>query len=166
MKTNIVLLISLSVALFQCSTEAEITKSPIWGVDYSAESTTGFAQGSIEQQTDGTKTIYIVSSGELREGEENFYTVSFTFENGGSLQLGIIKKTADYNYHFPGNESANQLVSATFNGKALDLTESSISIQPDLGDNKLHIITKMHTLNVGDLNGMLSRIPLLKRATS
>lgn len=166
MKTNIVLLISLSVAFFQCSTEAEITKSPIWGVDYSAENTKGFAQGSIEQQIDGTKTIYIVNSGALHEGGENFYIVSFSFENGGSLQLGIIKKTADYNYHFPGNESVNQIVSATFNGKALDLTESSISIQPDPGDNKLHIITKIYTLNAGDFNGMLSRIPLLKQATS
>ena len=165
MKTKFLLLISLSVAFFQCSTEAEITKSPIWGVDYSAESTTGFAEGSIEQQNDGPKVIYIVNSGALREVGENVYNISFTFENGGSLQLGIIKNTADYNYHFPGNESENQLVSATFNGNALDLAESSISIQPDGGDNKLHVITNMHTLNAGDFNGTSSRIPLLKKAT-
>ena len=167
MKTKIVLLISLSVLFFQCSKEGVETKSPLWGVDFSAENTTGFAEGAIEQQNDeGPKVIYIVSSGALREAEENFYTVSFTFENGESLELGIIKKTADYNYHFPGNESDNRLISATFNGEVLDLTDSSISIQPDQGDNKLHVITNMHTLNAGDFNGTLSRIPLLKRATS
>jgi hypothetical protein len=66
-------------------------------------------------------------------------------------------------YLFPGDQTGNRLVSATFNGNALDLAESSISIQPDQGDNKLHIITNMHTYNAGDFSGTLSRIPLLRR---
>jgi hypothetical protein len=162
MKTKILLLISLSVVFLQCSTEGEMTKSPLWGVDFSEESTTAFAEGSIEQQNAGPETVYIVESGALREAEESHYTISFTFENGETLLLGIEKKTMDYNYHYPGTESENRLVSATFNGTPLDLTESSISIQPDTGDNKLHIITNMHTINAGDFNGTLSRIPLLK----
>ena len=161
MKTKILLLISLSVVFLQC-TEGEMAKSPLWGVDFSAEGTTTFAEGSIEQQNAGPKTVYVVQSGALREAEEKHYTISCTFENGETLLLGIVKKTVDYNYHFPGNESENRLVSATFNGVPLQLTESAISIQPDTGDNKLHIITNMHTLNAGDFNGTLSRIPLLK----
>lgn len=165
MKTKLLLLIGLSVVFFQCSTEGELTKSPLWGVDFSAESTAAFAGGSIEQQNAESKTIYIVESGSLRETEESHYTISFIFQNGESLQLGIIKQTTDYNCHYPGAESENKLVSATFNGIPLELAESSISIQPDTGDNKLHIITKMRTINAGDFNGTLSRIPLLEKAT-
>ncbi len=162
MKTKIVLLISLSVILFQCSTEEKIAKSPLWGVDFSDESTVAFAQGSIEQYNGGPKIIYIVNEGSLRQAEESLYTISFTCENGESLQLVVTKKTAEYSYHFPGNESENQLVSASFNGTPLDLKESSIDIQPHPEENKLHIITNMHTLNAGDFNGILTRVPLLK----
>ena len=162
MKTKIVLLISLSVILFQCSTEEEIAKSPIWGVDFSEESTMAFAQGSIEQQNAGPKAIYIVNQGALRQTDETFHTISFSFENGESLELIVTKKTVDHNYHYPGTESENQLVSATFNGVALELNESSVAIQPHPEENKLHIITNMHTVNAGDFNGILSRVPLLK----
>lgn len=162
MKTQIVLLISLSVLFFQCTSE-ENTKSPIWGVDFSTENATGFAQGSIEQQNAGDKVIHIANSGYLRETEEeDIYTVAFTFENGSSMQLHISKKTADLNYHFPGQDSENQLLSAVFNGVALDLAASSIAVQPNLGENKLHVVTNVHTLNSGDYNGTLTRVPLLK----
>ncbi len=162
MKTKIVLLISLSVILFQCSTEEKIAKSPLWGVDYSEESTTAFVQGTIEQQNDGPKTIYIVNEGSLRPDQNDRHTIYLRFENGESLQLLVTKKTMDNNYHFPGQESDNQLLSAVFNGDLLELKESSISIQPRLEENKLHVITNVHTLNAGDFNGTLSRIPLLK----
>lgn len=162
MKTKIVLLVSLSVVLFQCSTEEKIAKSPLWGVDYSEESTTAFVQGAIEQQNAGPKTVYIVNEGSLRPDTEDRHTISLKFENGESLQILVTKKTVDNNYHYPGLESENQFVSAIFNGVPLDLTESSISIQPRLEENKLHVITNVHTLNAGDFNGTLSRIPLLK----
>ncbi len=161
MKTKVLLLISLSTLLFRCATDEE-TKSPVWGVDFSTESATIYAQGAIEQQNGGPKVTYIVNSAALRQAEEELYTISLAFENGESIQLVVTKKTADCNYHFPGNEEENQLVSAVFNGNALDLTESSISIQPHLEENKLHIITNMHTVNAGDFNGTLSRVPLVK----
>lgn len=162
MKTKIVLLMSLSVILFQCSTEEEISKSPLWGIDYSEESTAVFVQGALEQQNAGPKSIYIVSEGSLRQAQEHLHTIYLKFENGESLQLLVTKKTIDNNYHFPGDESGNQLVSATFNNVALELKESSIAIQPHPEENKLHVVTNMHTLNAGDFNGTLSRIPLLK----
>lgn len=161
MKTKFLLLISLSTLLFRCGTDEE-TKSPVWGVDFSTESATVYAQGAIEQQNAGPNVTYIVNSASLRQSEEEVYTVSFAFENGESIQLVVTKKTADCNYHFPGNEEENQLISAVFNGNVLDLTESSISIQPHLEENKLHIITNMHTVNAGDFNGTLSRVPLVK----
>ena len=165
MKTKLVLLISLSVILFQCATEGEMAKSPLWGVDFSDESATTYAQGSVEQQNAGPKVIYIVKGGSLRETQENFYKIYFSFENGETLELTVIKKTVDCNYHFPGNESENQLVSAVFNGAALDLTESSVAIQPHPEENKLHVITSMRTMNAGDFSGTLTRVPLLKSTT-
>jgi hypothetical protein len=161
MKTKLLLLISLSVLLFQCSSEKEM-KSPVWGVDYSTEAMVSYAQGALEQQNSGPNVTHIVNAASLRQSEEGIYEVSFTFENGETLQLSITKKTADYNYHFPGTELENQLISAVFNGAPLDLKVSSISIQPDEGENKLAVITNMHTLNAGDFNGTLSRVPLLK----
>jgi outer membrane lipoprotein-sorting protein len=161
MKTRFLLLISLSVFLFQCGTDEE-TKSPVWGVDFSTESAINFAEGSIDQQNAGPKVTYILNAASLRQKEDKFYTVSFTFENGEILQLEITKKTEDFNYHFPGNDSENQLISATFNGSVLELSESAMSIQPRLEENKLEVVANMHTLNAGDFNGTLSRVPLIK----
>src|SRR5688500_6340753 len=111
MKTKLLLLISLSVLLFQCSSEEE-TKSPLWGVDFSTEAMVSYAEGALEQQNSGPKITYVVNAASLRQSEEDIYSVSFTFENGETLQLSITKKTADYNYHFPGTDLENQLISA------------------------------------------------------
>jgi hypothetical protein len=161
MKTRILLLISLSVFLYKCTTPVE-PQSPIWGVEFSTESAIPLAQGSIEKENAGVQVIYIVNSGYLMEGDGGLNTISFTFENGESMQLIVTKKTANYNCNFPGNETENQIVSAIFNGDTLALKESSISIQPHLEENKLHILTDMHTVAAGDFNGTLTRIPLLK----
>jgi hypothetical protein len=161
MKTKFSLLICLSALLFQCATE-EQTKSPIWGVDFSTESATIQAEGAIERENAGPSVMYIVNSAYLRQADDDLYNISSTFENGESIQLVVTKKTADCNYHYPGTESENQLISAIFNGVALNLAESSIAVQPHLEENKLHIITDMHTLNAGDFNGTLSRVPLVK----
>lgn len=161
MKTKFLIVICLSVLLFQCTEEKDL-KSPLWGVDFSTESTVTLAQGSLDQQNGGPTVTYVVSSALLKQSEDKVYNIYFTFENGETLQLAITKKTADYNYHFPGNESENQLISAVFNGSILDLKESLIAIQPDQGENKLHVIADMHTLNAGDFNGTLSRVPLIK----
>ena len=164
MKTKVLFLIGLLTLLFQCSTEEDVTKkSPLWGVEFSEESTATFVQGALEQQNAGPIVTYIANAGALRQTDVvGVYAISFTFENGESLELSVTKKTADFNYHFPGVESENQLISAIFNGGVLDLKESAVSIQPHKEENKFHIITNMHTLNAGDFNGTLTRIPLLK----
>ncbi len=162
MKTKIIFLISLSVTLFQCGTEEKIAKSPMWGVDYSDEGSTAYVQGAIEQLNAGPKTIYIVSEGALRQAQEELHTVYFKFENGESLQFLVRKQTIDNNYHYPATDSENQLVSVVFNGVSLELKESTVLIQPHPEENKLHVITSIHTLNAGDFAGTLTRIPLLK----
>lgn len=164
MKTRIILLISLSVGFFQCSTEGESAKSPLWGVDFSAESTAIYAQGAIDQQNADGKVTYIVREGALRQTQGDRYTVNLTFGSGETLQLGLIKKTTEYKFQYPGQENENQLVSVLFNGTPLDLNESFVSILPETGDNKLHVITSVQTKIAGDFNGTSSRIPLLKGA--
>lgn len=161
MKTRIILLLSLSVGFFSC-TEGELAKSPLWGVDYSSENSTVYAQGAIDQQNAEGKVTYIVREGALRQSQGERYSVNLTFATGETMQLGIIKKTTDYNYHYPGEENQNQLVSVVFNGTPLDLETSAVAILPETGDNKLNVITNVHTKSLGAFNGTSSRIPLLK----
>jgi hypothetical protein len=160
MKATIFLLIA--VLLIQCNTEEKISKSTLWGIDFSDSNTTSFAQGTIEKQNSGPKVVYIVSEGALRPIGDSFYSVEVTFDNGETLNLVVAKKTSDYNFHFPGGDTENQLVSAIFNGDTLTLHESAVAIQPQTGDNKLNIVTNMHTMDAGDFNGTLTRIPLLE----
>jgi hypothetical protein len=160
MKATIFLLIA--VLLIQCNTEEKISKSTLWGIDFSDSNTTVFAQGTIEKQNPEVKIVYVVSEGALRQVEDNLYSIDLTFDNGESLKLIVAKKTNDYNFHFPGSDAENQLVTAVFNGATLNLSESAIAIQPELGDNKLNIVTNMHTVDAGDFNGTLTRIPLLQ----
>jgi len=160
MKATIFLLIA--VLLIQCNTEEKISKSTLWGIDFSDSNTRVFAQGTIEKQNPDAKVVYVVSEGALRQVEGNLYSIDLIFDNNESLKLIVAKKTSDYNFHFPGSDAENQLVSALFNGVALNLNESAISIQPELGDNKLNIVTNMHTVDAGDFNGTLTRIPLLQ----
>ena len=163
MKTKIFLLISLSILLFQCSTEEKIAKSTLWGVDFSDENTTAFAQGTVELQKETSQIVYVLNDGSIRQTEENLYTISLAFENGESLQLTVTKKTSDCNFNFPADDSSNQLVAASFNGNPLNLDESSIVIQPQQGENKLSVmITNMHTVDAGSFNGTLTRVPLLQ----
>jgi hypothetical protein len=160
MKAAIFLLIA--VLLIQCNTEEKISKSTVWEIDFSDSNTAAFAQGTIEKQNLEAKVVYVVSEGALRQVEENLYSIDIIFDNGESLKLVVAKKTSDYNFHFPASDAENQLVSAVFNGVALDLSESAITIQPEQGDNKLNIVTNIHTVGSGDFNGTLTRIPLLQ----
>lgn len=162
MKTKNFLLIGLSVLLFNCNTEEEIKKSSLWGIDFSEQSTTGFAQGTIDLQHAESKTTYVVNEGSLRQSSENDYTISFAFENGESLQLTVSKKTSDANFYYPGSELENQLRSATFNGEVLSLKESSIAIQPRLDENKVWVTANIQTSDATYFKGTLTRVPLLE----
>lgn len=147
--------------LFACSTEAD-RDSPMWGIDFSDASTAEFAMGSVDKQVANTKVTYIAKSGTLTPVGENLYKLAFAFESGDKLEITITKKVQSYNYTFPGVESENQIVSALLNGEVLSLKESTLSIQPRSEENKLLTITTLHTLNAGDLNGTVGRVPLVK----
>ena len=66
MKTKLLLLIVLSVAMGACTTEEE-NLSPLWGIEYSDENSTGFASGSVSQFIDQFKSTYIAKTGAMRE---------------------------------------------------------------------------------------------------
>jgi hypothetical protein len=160
MKTTLSILVVLSVMLGACSTED--TLSPLWGIDFSSENSSGFAMGSVDQYKADTKTIYVVKAANLRAAGEDTYTVSYTFESGDALELVIIKKNADSNYSFPGTAGENQLVSAMFNGQPLSLVDSRISVQPRTDENKFSTLTKLQTLDEVVFDGAIGRVPLLK----
>ncbi|SHG84632.1 hypothetical protein SAMN04488109_2111 [Chryseolinea serpens] len=161
MKTRLLLLLSVSVLLFAC-TEGEDRESPMWGIDFSDEAASGFAIGSVDKQNDGAKITYIAKAANLQHVKDDVYLLTYAFQSGDQLQLTITKKTADYNYHFPGTTTENQIIVAMFNGETLDLTDSDVSIQPRTEENKLYTVTNLHTTSTGDFNGTIGRVPLLK----
>jgi hypothetical protein len=161
MKTKLLLLIC-SVAIGACTTEEELL-SPLWGIEYSDENSTGFASGSVNQFIDQTKSTYIAKTASMREVNTNVFMLSYTFESGESMELKVIKRTIDQNFYYPGNDGGNQLLSAIFQGELLSLdTDSKVSIQPRTEENKLATIAKIYTVDKGFFDGAIGRVPLLK----
>lgn len=134
----------------------------MWGIDFSDEATSGFAIGSVDKQNDGAKITYIAKAANVQHVKDDVYLLTYAFQSGDQLQLTITKKTEDYNYHFPGTTTENQIIVALFNGETLDLTTSNISIQPRTEENKLYTVTNLHTTSFGDFNGTIGRVPLLE----
>ena len=160
MKTKLLLLVSLSVFLGACSTEESL--SPQWGIDYSSESTSSFAMGSVDQYQAESKTSYIVKMANLRSAGDDIYSLSYTFESGDALELRIVKRVPGSDYTFPGDAEGNQLLSATFNGQSLRLVDSKVSIQPRTEENKLATATKLQTSEEVVFDGTIGRVPLVK----
>lgn len=162
MKTKLLLLICLSVAMGACTTEEE-NLSPLWGIEYSDENSAGFASGSVSQFIDQSKSTYIAKTAAMREVNTGVFTLSFTFESGESMEIKVIKRTIDQNFYYPGNDGGNQLLSAIFQGELLSLdANSKINIQPRTEENKLATIAKIYTVNNGLFEGAIGRVPLLK----
>jgi len=134
----------------------------MWGIDFSEEGSSVFAIGSVDKQNDGAKISYIAKAANVQHVKDDIYLVTYAFQSGDQLQLTITKKTVDYNYHFPGTTTENQIIVAIFNGETLDLIASDISIQPRAEENKLYTVTNLHTTSAGDFNGTIGRVPLLK----
>lgn len=161
MKTIILLLVSLPVILFSCTTEDEVI-SPLWGIDFSAENSSGFATGSVEQFVGQAKTTYIIKTANLRCSGGDVHTLLYTFESGETMELKITKKTTDFIYYYPGTAASNQLLAATFNGVVLNLGESKVTVQPRTEENKLATVTKLQTTDEGLFDGAVGRVPLLR----
>lgn len=160
MKTKLLLLVSLSVILGACGTEE--SGSPQWGIDFSSESTSGFAMGSVDQYRAETKTSYVVKMANLRSAGEDTYALSYSFESGDVLELRIVKRTPGNEFLFPGNAGENQLLSAVFNGNPLSLVDSKVSVQPRTEENKLATATKLQTSEEVVFDGTIGRVPLVK----
>jgi len=134
----------------------------MWGIDFSEVASSGFAIGSVDKQNDGSKITYIAKAANVQHVKDDVYLLTYAFQSGDQLQLTITKKTADYNYHFPGTATENQIIVAMFNGETLDLKDSDLSIQPRTEENKLYTVTNLHTTTAGDFNGTIGRVPLLE----
>ncbi|MBT1705844.1 hypothetical protein [Chryseosolibacter indicus] len=158
------LTLALCIGLFTACNDDD-DKSPSWGIDYSSPETTLSAQGSIDQQNAGPKVTFVVDEAYvvLSEDDKNLHVVRYQFSSNDYLDLIIAKRTSDYNYHFPGSKNENTLVSAIYNGKALSLKESAVSIQPRPEEDSFHTVVNVHTNDAGDFNGTVNGVPLLKR---
>ena len=160
MKTKLVLLVSLAVVLLACGSEDET--SPLWGIDYSSETSSGLVSGTVDQFVSDKKTVYIAKAANLRCSGGHTFTLNYTFESGDNLELTIAKRTVDLNYYFAAAEDENQLLSATLNGEVLNLTaDSKLIVQPRSEENKFATLTKLVT-DKGVFDGAIGRVPLLK----
>lgn len=154
-------LIVLSVAIGACTAEEDL--SPLWGIEYSAENSMGFASGSVNQFIDQTKSTYIAKTASMREVSSGVFMLSYTFESGESMEIKVIKRTIDTNFYYPGNDGGNQVVSAIFQGELLSLdANTKVSIQPRTEENKLATIAKIYTVDKGLFDGAIGRVPLLR----
>lgn len=164
MKSKIIAL-ALCIGLFTACNDDDDNNSPAWGIDYSNPQTSLSAQGSIDQQNAGPKVTYTISKAfvVLSQNDNNLHVVRYKFTSGDSLDLIVTKRTSDYNYHFPGSEKENTLLSATFNNITLKLKESAVSIQPRPDEKKFHTVVNVHSLDLGDFNGTVNSVPLLRK---
>lgn len=161
MKTKLLLLICLSVAIGACTTEEDL--SPLWGIEYSDENSTGFASGTVNQFIDQTKSTYVAKTASMREVNSGVFMLSFTFESGETMDIKVIKRTIDTNFYYPGNDGGNQIITAIFQGDLLSLdANTKVSIQPRTEENKLAVIGKLYTTDKGLFDGAIGRVPLLK----
>ena len=87
MKTNLLLLVCLSVLVFSCATEDDMI-SP-WGIDFSTENSSGFATGTLEQYIGQAKTTYTIKTANLRCAGGDVFALTYTFESGDVMEVKL-----------------------------------------------------------------------------
>lgn len=134
-----------------------------WGVDHVGVDAIAQAEGAIDQQNAGTKVTYTIESAYLTTLENGTHLLHYRFTSHDSLELLIGKRSADYNYHSDAVSDQNVLLSASFNNSPMALEGSSVSIQPRSDENRFHTVVNVHTLDKGDFNGTVNKVPLVNR---
>lgn len=158
------LLICLFFSLMACADrENVIAVTDISeGVINPSERPTGEVEGEILWQNAGPRVVFVPDTAYIQETEEGIYRFQITFLEGDSLSLLIERGEWDYNYHFPDDTVVNKLISVIFNEDTLTLTESALSVQPIEIENSFLTITNVHTETMGDWNGTIKQVPLIK----
>jgi len=148
------------IAILSACHDDDDNGSP-WGIGQSDPGTALTATGSIDRQNPG-KTTYTVREAFLVQGDKDSHILRYIFTSNDSLDLIIVKRTQDYNYHSVTAANDNLLASALFNGNALTMgSGAAVSIQPRPSENRFSTVVNVHTAELGDFNGTVEHVPYI-----
>ena len=160
MKTKVMMVAGLIIGLFACSEDSVTSLSPVWGIEFSSPGTADLASGMISKGQSASKDSYFVDRAQLQTISQEDYKLTLVFTSGDSLEFMISKRIAGESFQFPEVEGQNSLVYSNFNSSRLTLKESTLTIQPKRGENKVYATLDIHTAE-GDFTGTASKIPLI-----
>ena len=158
-----ILLLTVCVVINTCSDEA-IENPTVFSIESSLYETSSWAEGGlIHQNYRGTAKYLSVNNAYLTATEnEGSYLLYLNFV-ADSLEIKIVKRTMDLNYHFLPDSSltSNEIELIKHNGTDLALSSAALSLQPVLGENTLTAVINIQSENLGDFNGTVENIPLI-----
>ena len=131
------------------------------GIGFSEPGTALTASGSIDKQNAGPKVTYTVSKASVFPTGNGIYIARYKFTSGDSLDLVVVRRTTDYNYHSDNTAAKNELAHVIFNRDTLELNASAVAIQPLTDQNRFSTVINVHTVTHGDFNGTVLGVPLV-----
>jgi hypothetical protein len=152
----------LSIALLTACDHDDNNANPL-GIGYSDPAAALTAMGTIDQQNAGPKVTYTVDKAFVASEHNGVYLVRYKFTSNDSLDLVIVRRTTDYNYHSDNGAVQNQLSYAIFDQDTLELEPSAVSIQPRPAEDRFETVINVHTVARGDFNGTVNGVPLINR---
>lgn len=154
--------ILLILPFFACDPEGDPLDDCFLCEEFPFNPSVDLAEGEISVQNAGPKEVFQVDSASLQWLEENRYVLSYYFTSGDYLDIYIAEVTHDFNYHFPKPIEENQILEVYFDDELLDLDNAALSLQPRPSEGSFHTVVNIHTLNAGDWNGTVNKVPLVE----
>jgi hypothetical protein len=159
---SLLLATGLSFVLFTACENTDNNASPL-GIEFSEPAASLTALGAIDQQNAGPKVTYTIDEAFVTPEHNGVYLVRYRFASHDSLDLIIVRRTTDYNYHSDKASAQNELSYAIFNQDTLTLNASAVSIQPRPDENRFSTVVNVHSTQHGDFNGTVNGVPLINK---
>lgn len=157
--TGLVLVLFSLLQLTACD-NVDNNADPL-GIGFSDPTTAMAASGNIDKQNAGPKVTYTVRKASVFPTGNGIYVARYNFTSGDSLDLVVVRRTTDYNYHSDDEVAKNRLAHVIFNKDTLELNASAVAIQPIMDQNRFSTVVNVHTVDRGDFNGTVNSVPLV-----
>lgn len=155
-------IVLFSILLVGCDNVDGEPSSTGWGIIVSPGEGAGRAYGYISLQTTESIGTYLIDSAYVRAIGHGMYQLMYKFTSSDSLQVIVVKRTPDFNFHYPKPDTVNQLLYGLFNADSLALDVSSVAIQPVFESQTFHTVTNLRTIDNGKIYGTVDGVPLIK----
>jgi hypothetical protein len=157
--TGLVLVLFSLLQLAACD-NVDNNADPL-GIGFSDPRTATTASGSLDQQNAGPKVTYTVAKASVFPTANGIYVLRYNFTSNDSMDLVVVRRTTDYNYHSDNQVAKNSLAQVIFNRDTLQLNASAVAIQPLTDQNRFSTVVNVHTVEKGDFNGTVIGVPLV-----